>query len=48
MEHAYRRSRDYHPKKIDDYLARCVDSETLTMGNLLSRMKHKVIGKLHR
>ena len=48
LEQAYRRSRVYHPKKIDDYLARCVDSETLTMGNLLSRMKDKVIGKLHR
>ena len=48
LEQAYRRSRVYHPKKIDDYLARSVDSETLTMGNLLSRMKDKVIGKIHR
>ena len=48
LEQAYRRSRVYHPKYIDDYLARSVDSETLTMGNLLSRMKDKVIGKLHR
>ena len=48
LEQAYRRSRVYHPKKIDDYLARSVDSETLTMGNLLSRMKDKIIGKIHR
>lgn len=48
LEQAYRRSRVYHPKKIDDYLARSVDTETLTMGNLLSRMKDKVIGKLHK
>ena len=48
LEQAYRRSRVYHPKKIDDYLARSVDTETLTMGNLLSRMKDKILGKLHK
>lgn len=46
LEKAYRRSRVYHPQIIDDYLARVVDSETLTMKNLLCRVKDKVLGKL--
>ncbi len=45
LEKAYRRSRVYSPKDCDDYLARAVDSETLTMGNLLRRMGGKVVQK---
>lgn len=48
LEEAYRRCRVYHPQMIDDYLARSVDSESLTMKNLLCRVKDKIIGKLHR
>lgn len=47
IQQAYRRSRVYLPKQINDYLSRAVDSETLTMGNLLGRMAEKVKGKMH-
>lgn len=46
VEQAYRRSRVYLPGRINDYLARSVDEETLTMKNLLSRMAGKVKNKL--
>lgn len=42
LEQAYRRSRVYFPKAIDDYLARAVDEETLTAKNLLGRLAEKV------
>lgn len=42
LEQAYRRSRVYHPKVIDDYLSRVVDSETLTAKNLVERLSGKV------
>ena len=45
-EKAYRRSRVYYPKWHDEYLARAVDPEDLTMKNLLSRMAGKVKNKL--
>ena len=45
LEKAYRRSRVYTPKRCDDYLARCVDGETLTMKNLAKRMCDKISGK---
>lgn len=48
VEEAYRRSRVFHPKKIDDYLSRAVDSDTLTMGNLLSRAVDKAVHKIKR
>lgn len=46
LEKAYRRSRVYHPKRYNDYLARAVDSETLTMKNLLQRIGLKVKEKI--
>lgn len=46
LEKAYRRSRVYTPKDCDDYLARAVDSESLTMANLLKRIGKKILGKL--
>lgn len=46
LDKAYRRSRVYCPKRYDDFLARAVDSETLTMKNLLQRMAGKLKGKL--
>jgi len=46
VEKAYRRSRVYRPKKIDEYLSRAVDSETLTMKNLLSRILEKIKSKI--
>ena len=45
LEKAYRRSRVYTPKRCDDYLARCVDGETLTMKNLAKSMCDKISGK---
>ncbi len=48
LEKAYRRSRVYTPKDCDNYLARAVDSESLTMANLIKRMGKKLLGKLHR
>ena len=48
LEKAYRRSRVYTPHNVDEYLARSVDSETLTMKNLLKRIAQKVIGKVKR
>lgn len=46
LEKAYRRSRVYRPQKIDGYLARAVDSETLTMKNLVQRILEKIKSKL--
>ena len=46
LEKAYRRSRVYIPREHDNYLARAVDSETLTMTNLIKRITSKIIGKL--
>lgn len=46
LEKAYRRSRVYTPKDYDDFLARAVDSEDLTMGNLIKRMGKKILGKV--
>ena len=48
LEKAYRRSRVYSPKNCDDLLARMVDAETLTMGNLLKRIFQKIFGKLKK
>ena len=48
LEKAYRRSRVYSPKNCDDLLARMVDAETLTMGNLLKRIFQKILGKLKK
>lgn len=44
LEQAYRRSRVFHPKAIDDYLSRSVDEETLTLRNLLRRLLRKLTG----
>lgn len=46
LEKAYRRSRVYSPKYCDDYLARSVDGESLTMANLIRRMGKKLLGKI--
>ena len=46
LEKAYRRSRVYRPKNCDDYLARAVDSDKLTMANLISRILKKICNKL--
>lgn len=46
LEDAYRRSRIYHPKAVDDYLHRAVDCESLTMKNLMNRMSDKVLKKI--
>ena len=46
LEQAYRRSRVYLPKRYNDYLARCVDAETLTTKNLLRRLGQKCAEKL--
>lgn len=46
LEQAYRRSRVFHPKAIDDYLARAVDGDTLTVKNLLGRLAGKAKGIL--
>ena len=46
LEQAYRRSRVYLPKRCNDYLARCVDAETLTTKNLLRRLSKKCMEKL--
>lgn len=46
LEQAYRRSRVFLPRRCNDFLARAVDEETLTMGNLLHRMGQKVQKKL--
>lgn len=48
LEKAYRRSRVYIPRDCDAYLARAVDSESLTMANLLKRIGKKVIQKLRK
>lgn len=45
LEKAYRRSRVYHPQYHNDYLARAVDSESLTMKNLIFRILTKIKGK---
>lgn len=46
LEQAYRRSRVFLPGRCDDFLARAVDEETLTMKNLLHRMGKKLQKKL--
>lgn len=46
LEKAYRRSRVYSPRDYDNYLARAVDSESLTMGNLVKRIFKKIVGKI--
>lgn len=52
LEQAYRRTRVYRPRDCDEYLARAVDSESLTMKNLilriLEKMKEKTVGILKR
>lgn len=48
LEKAYRRTRVYRPRYCDDYLARAVDTESLTMRNLISRILAKVTGKIIR
>lgn len=47
LEKAYRRSRYLLPQFYDDYLSRAVDSESLTMANLLKRIGEKMLKKLH-
>ena len=46
IEQAYRRSRVYLPQRANDYLARAVDEETLTMKNLMARMAKKIKKKV--
>ena len=46
VEKAYRRSRVYRPGKIDGYLSRVVDSEELTMKNLIGRILEKIKSKI--
>lgn len=48
IEQAYRRSRVYLPQRANDYLARAVDEETLTMKNLMARMAEKIRKKVIR
>ena len=48
VEQAYRRSRVYLPKRVNDRLARAVDGETLTMKNLMTRMAEKIKKKVIR
>lgn len=45
LEKAYRRTRVYRPKDCDDYLARAVDTETLTLANLVKRILLKIKDK---
>ena len=52
LEQAYRRTRVYRPRDCDEYLARAVDSDSLTMKNLilriLEKVKEKTVGNLKR
>ena len=52
LEQAYRRTRVYRPRDCDEYLARAVDSDSLTMKNLilriLKKVKEKTVGILKR
>ena len=48
IEQAYRRSRVYLPQRANDYLARAVDEDTLTMKNLMARMAEKIRKKVIR
>ena len=52
LEKAYRRTRVYRPRDCDEYLARAVDTESLTMGNLIKRIavkgKNKITGLFKR
>lgn len=52
LEQAYRRTRVYRPRDCDEYLARAVDSDSLTMKNLilriLEKVKEKTVGILKR
>lgn len=47
LENAFRRSRVYSPKWHNDFLSRAVDSETLTMKNLVWRIWGKLLRKLN-
>lgn len=42
LDKVFRRSQVYCPKWHNDYLARAVDSETLTMSNLVKRILNKI------
>lgn len=46
LEQAYRRSRVYLPQWCNDFLVRAVDSETLTVKNLIARLIEKLKRKL--
>ena len=46
LEKAYRRSRVFHPKRCDDYLASSVDGESLTARNLLCRLAEKLLRRI--
>lgn len=46
VQKAYRRSRVYTPRRHNDYLARSVDEDTLTMGNLIKRILKKIGSKI--
>lgn len=46
LEEAYRRTRVYRPKDCDEYLARAVDTEVLTMKNLIGRIATKIKDKI--
>ncbi len=46
LDKAYRRSRVFFPKQCDSYLARAVDSDLLTVRELILRLVKKVAGKL--
>ena len=52
LEQTYRRTRVYRPRDCDEYLARAVDSDSLTMKNLilriLKKVKEKTVGILKR
>ena len=52
LEKAYRRTRVYRPRDCDEYLARAVDTESLTMGNLIKRIavkgKNQITGLFQR
>lgn len=46
LEKAYRRSRVYLPRQYDMFLARAVDSDCLTVKNLLKRLGLKTLNKI--
>ena len=47
-EKAYRRCRAFYPKWYDEYLSRAVDTEDLTMKDLLVRIADKIKKKVIR